>query len=177
MSIFKKIYKAVDSKVGGILPGGAETSGIVKGVQDSALGTFWDTHIGRKGFIGEAGEMLGLWDSGTTVDKKNKAIDALWARGDRMESRHSDTMNLMSQTLGTDLNLQNQKAIGSMNVGQGGLATDNSRANYINQAIQNNIKQKNQILASNKIATNKQIDAHEISMANIDDQVDAIRNS
>ncbi len=163
-------YKKLDKALGGVLPGGQD-------IRKGYLGKFWDTHIGRKGLIGEGGEMLGLWDSGTTVDKKNKAIDAFRSRGDRMESRFQDTMGLMSQTLGDDLFFQNNK-MNNMNVGQStGLATDNSRSNYINQAIQNNIRQKNQIMASNKIAVNKSTDAHDVAMANIDDNIDAIRNS
>jgi len=37
------------------------------------LGTFWDTHIGRKGFFGEGLEMLGLGESGTTADRRRSA--------------------------------------------------------------------------------------------------------
>jgi len=40
----------------------------LKSISKGPLGTFWDTHIGRKGIIGEGGEMLGLWQSGTSAD-------------------------------------------------------------------------------------------------------------
>ncbi len=140
-------------------------------------GKFWDTHFGRKGLIGEGGEMLGLWESGTTVDKKNRAIDAVQNMQNRIKGRAEDTSALMDDQLKTDLLLQNAK-MNNMNVGQStGLATDNSRANYINQAIQNNIRQKNQILASNNIAQNKHQDTTEIALANLDDKADSIRNS
>jgi hypothetical protein len=37
------------------------------------VGTFWDTHIGRKGFFGEGLEMIGLGESGTTADRRRAA--------------------------------------------------------------------------------------------------------
>jgi hypothetical protein len=42
-------------------------------LKKSSLGTFWDTHIGRKGFFGEGLEMLGLGESGTTADRRRSA--------------------------------------------------------------------------------------------------------
>jgi len=124
------------------------------------LGKFWDTHIGRKGIIGEGGEMLGLWESGTTADRKRGLLNAL----------DKDIANVQSNTLarnklGTSRfnavnQMEQQKTggiLGSINYNNN-LAGDSSRYQKSTQAIQNSINKAN-INYTDTISKNMERDA------------------
>jgi len=149
-----------------------------KGMKNT-VGKLWDTHIGRKGFIGEAGDILGLWESGTTADKKSRAISSI----DKLErgttERHERKIGLLDMQNANNIYTTNTKTGGIIkNIGNSGnLVTDNNRGNLINKVINDSIKVKNQELFTsmqNKITAQ---DNHATAMASYDAQRQQIENS
>ena len=167
---------AVASVAGHVIGKGVKKYG---GKPGNALAKFWDTHIGRKGLIGEGGEMLGLWESGTTKDNKNKAIAGVKGLMQNEEDRFDKRMQLNSDDLANAMLNTNTKSGGLIGkiMNGGNLATNNSRNVQINNVIANTLRAKNMTLNDNlqkKLNIEQQ---HENTMSNYDAQIDEINYS
>ena len=149
------------------------------GKPGNALAKFWDTHIGRKGLIGEGGEMLGLWESGTTKDRKGRAKNAVYGLMEEEEKRFEKRMDMNDMELANNMLNTNMKSgglIGKM-MNSGNTATDNSRNVHINRVIANTLRTKNMTLNQNIQKKLNIEQAHDNTMSNYDAQIDQIENS
>jgi hypothetical protein len=113
----------------------------------SGMGKFWDTHIGRKGIIGEGLEFLGLGDNGTSADRKG----SVKRRINEMKTESTDLFNRQLGNIDADatsnIYAQNSMTQSRMNkVPQGNLATNNSRMNFIDNIISGNIRNQNKVI-------------------------------
>ncbi len=110
---------------------------------NSKAGKFWDTHIGREGLVGAIGDFTGLWESGTTADKRRVALDA---NTDYIADLKKKKENVMPDMM-TNFNAQNTMSnIGGLFAGlegMGNLATDNSRGITIQNATTKGIQNMN----------------------------------
>ena len=107
--------------------------------------TAWDTHIGRKGLIGEGGEMLGLWKSGTTKDRENRVIQALNKDIQNINDNNATTKKLALDRFNAVNSIEQRKTggiINSMNFA-GNTARDSSRFEMGKQAVQSSISKAN----------------------------------
>ena len=142
---------AVTGSIGAGIGGKSGTKGMKKA---------WDTHIGRKGLIGEGGEMLGLWESGTTVDRKKGLLRALDKDIAGIKT-NTDTRNKLGTTRFNAVNqMEQQKTggiLGSINYNNN-LDGDSSRYQKSTQAIQNSINKAN-INYTDTISKNMERDA------------------
>jgi len=88
--------------------------------------------------------MLNLWDSGTTVDHKNRAISTVAGQKDKWRERsQAFTGRAMDQFAG-DMRTDSRKVGGLIqNVGNTNLATDNSRNLAINRLIADSVSARN----------------------------------
>jgi len=152
---------------------------ITKTKPGKALGKFWDTHIGRKGLIGEGGEMLGLWESGTTKDNKTKAKNAVYGLMESEESRYEKRQELNAEDLSNSLFANNMKAGGLVGkaMNSGNLATDNSRAQNVNHTIAMSVRNNNATLNRNLQKVLNTEEAHDKTMSSYDSQVQQIEYS
>tara|TARA_R110000824_G_scaffold13394_1_gene58449 strand:+ start:348 stop:902 length:555 start_codon:yes stop_codon:yes gene_type:complete len=132
--------------VGGLLSGpvgwlaGAYLSQTKKGKR------FWDTTFGRSGLIGEGGEMLGLWKSGSTADRESGMINAINKDIKNTEINNQTRKDFALNRVNQISRLEQQKTGGiiqSNNYAQSNTATDSSRGMKNNQAIQSAINKVN----------------------------------
>ena len=115
------------------------------GKTGKGLGKFWDTHIGRKGLIGEGGEMLGLWKSGTTKDRQNRVVQALNKDIQNINDNNATTKKLALDRFNAVNSIEQRKTggiINSMNFA-GNTARDSSRFEMGKQAVQSSISKAN----------------------------------
>ena len=147
-------------------------------IADSWAGTFWDTHIGREGLIGEGLEMLNLGDSGTTADKKNRAKSKL--RDLKDESTALFNRQVDSINAGTDAQLFGQNSIAQRRIKQNSMtnmATDNSRMNAIDSIIAGNIRDQNKVISDNISRKLDKESAYNLEQAKYDSEIKAISDS
>tara|TARA_R100000406_G_scaffold15563_1_gene9661 strand:+ start:4177 stop:4731 length:555 start_codon:yes stop_codon:yes gene_type:complete len=143
------------------------------------LATFWDTHIGRKGLIGEGGEMLGLWESGTTADRKRGLLNALDKDIANINENNATTKKLALDRFNS-VNLNENKKVGgilgSINMSSN-LAQDSSRYMRGKEAIQNAINKSN-INYQDTITRNLERDAQASDrIMSLETRKEQIRNS
>ena len=192
MSRFKipKWLKNVGAGVAGayyapILLGGGLLGAIGGGIAGATMsGTkagrkFYDTHIGRKGLIGEGGEMLGLWESGTTADRKKGLLKALDKDIANINENNATTKKLaLNRFNNVNLN-ENKKTggiLGSINMSSN-LAGDSSRYMRGQEAIQNAINKSN-INYQDTITRNLERDAQASDrVMSLETRKEQIRNS
>ena len=139
----------------------------------------WDTHIGRKGLIGEGGEMLGLWESGTTADRKRGLLKALDKDIANINENNATTKKLaLNRFNSVNLN-ENKKTggiLGSINMSSN-LAGDSSRYMRGKEAIQNAINKSN-INYQDTITRNLERDAQASDrVMSLETRKEQIRNS
>ena len=128
---------------------------LMKGVTDAgnkiakgSAGKFWDTHIGRKGIFGEGLEYLGLGDSGTTTDRKNRAKNRIQEMAD--ESTDLFNRSISSIDGQTQSNIYGQNSLTQKRINkvpQSNLATNNSRGNFVDNIIAGNIRDQNKVIS------------------------------
>ena len=177
MSLLSKVGALAGGIVGGTAgffmggPMGAVVgAGIGAGAGEKKIGgtsKFWDTHIGRKGLIGEGGEMLGLWKSGTTVDAENRAVKAVEGLRAETTDRYNKQVQAMDQGLLTDL-LQQSYDMEKTDF-------DNARPNQINRLIQKSITNRNEMYTNNIQQKLNAEESYEDRMANYDREIENIR--
>ena len=120
------------------------TNPLGKSLGKGPAGKFWDTHIGREGLIGAIGDFTGLWESGTTADKRRDALDANQNYIDDLMQKKEDALpNALDR-----MNFRNLANASQMEgllggINSGGLATDNSRTLETNNLIANAIARRN----------------------------------
>ena len=130
---------------GGLL--GAIGGGIAGASMSGTKGgsKFWDTHFGRKGLIGEGGEMLGLWKSGTTKDREGRVIKALNKDIQNINDNNATTKKLALDRFNAVNSIEQKKTggiINSMNFA-GNTARDSNRFEMGKQAVQSSISKAN----------------------------------
>ena len=114
-------------------------------LRKGGAGKFWDTHYGRKGILSEAGEALGLWKSGTTVDRENRVINALNKDIQNINDNNATTKKLALNRFNQVNSIEQKKTGGilsSLNFNNN-LATDSSRFEMGKQAVQDSINKAN----------------------------------
>ena len=128
---------------------------------------FWNTHFGRKGLFSEGGEKLGLWKSGTTVDRENRAVDAVEELRAQTTERHNQRMQTIDEGLLANLN-KNSFSMDNIDF------SDN-RSNHINRIIEKSINTRNEML-TNTIQTKLNAEeSFEDRMVNYDREIENIR--
>jgi len=122
----------------------SKTKPLGETVGNSPLGTFYDTHIGREGLIGSIGDLTGLWESGTTADKRRDALDANTEYLANLEEKKQqvmpDAMNLMNNE-----NFANAGEFEGLlgGLGSGGLATNNNKTIERNKMVASSLARMN----------------------------------
>jgi len=163
-------YEWLDNRLGGILPGGAKTSGIVRDIQKGFFGRAYDHLLGRRGFFGE---YLG----GRKADRKRRAIGGIAKEIANIESRKAD---IFPDAM-TDFN---RKTLNDWNTLQGKnsaspltMATDTGKnqkfQNIINQAINNTNASLNKTITS----AQDRLWGQEDQIANLKAETQSIRDS
>ena len=109
------------------------------------LGKAWDYTSGRKSFNSVIGEKLGLWDSGYTMDRKNKKISAINKDIEALRANNEISQRHMFENLNRNIYTDQRKTGGL--IGQirnsGNLATDTSRTVNANQVVADSIARSN----------------------------------
>lgn len=125
-------------------------------------GDFWDTHIGREGLIGGIGDLTGLWESGTTADKRRKALDRQKDYIDELEQKKADVLPDTLRRMNKE-NVANayqfEGLLGGM--GSGSLATDNNRTIENNKLIANSIAKRNASFENTMNVVSEKRDAYD----------------